>query len=60
MPFYRLYTLEAGKHIASPPREIECETDELAVQRATQLLDGKDIEVWERARLVTRLSSKDS
>ena len=59
MPLYRLYTLEAGKHIASPPREIGCETDEAAIQRARQLLDGKDIEVWERARLVTRVSSQD-
>ena len=50
MPTYRIYTFDEGAHILEPPKVIECENDEAAVKEAKQLLNGKLIEVWEKAR----------
>jgi hypothetical protein len=55
MPTYRIYTFDEGGHIQEPPKVIECEYDEAAVKEAKQLLNGKPIEVWEKARRITRL-----
>jgi hypothetical protein len=54
MPTYRIYTLEGG-HVREPPKIIECQNDDAAVNEAKQLLDGKLIEVWEQARCIVRL-----
>jgi hypothetical protein len=54
MPTYRIYTLEGG-HVREPPKIIECQNDDAAVNEAKQLLDGKLIEVWEQARFIIRL-----
>jgi hypothetical protein len=42
------------------PIESMCEGDEAAVAEATQYLDGHDLEVWNGARLVKRISAKDA
>jgi hypothetical protein len=54
MPDYRIYTLKDGK-IDSPARIATCASDQQAIDQAKQLLNGHDIEVWERARLVILL-----
>ena len=39
--------------------EIDCADDAEANEKARQLLDGHDIEVWERGRFISFLKSKD-
>jgi hypothetical protein len=56
MPTYRIYTFDEGGHVLEPPKVIESENDEAAVKEAKQLLDGKLIEVWEKARCIIRLN----
>ena len=55
MPTYRIYNFNESGHLLEPPKVIECENDEAAVKEAKQLLDGKLIEVWEKARCIIRL-----
>jgi hypothetical protein len=59
MPEYRICTLSHASKIASPPTDIECASDEEAVTEAKKLLNGLDIEIWQGARVVTRLRSAD-
>ena len=58
MAEYRLYTLNSFDAISRPPEVIECADDSEAIQKATQLLDGHAIEVWQAARVVVRLEPK--
>ena len=59
MTQYRLYTLSSERRkITGPPEIVDCTDDAAAVERATQLLDGHAIEVWESARLIVRLEPK--
>ena len=60
MPEYRLYRLTQGNHIVGPPDTVSFDTDDEAIQHARQLVDGVDIEVWDGARLVSRIKSEDS
>ena len=46
MPDYRVYFLDQGAHISSPPVILECADNEEAMQKARQYIDGKDIELW--------------
>jgi hypothetical protein len=55
MPEYRLYQLTKDNHIRAAPIILSFATDDEAVQHARQLVDGYDIEVWDRDRLVIRL-----
>jgi hypothetical protein len=55
---YRFYLFESDGHIAGPPRVVEFPDDRAAIQAAEALLDGKAIEVWDRARVVIRLEPK--
>ena len=54
---YRIFIFESGAHMTSqPPIEIECKDDGEAVNAAKQLVDGKDIELWEESRFIARFS----
>jgi hypothetical protein len=54
MPEYRItYGLTAIRSRA--PEEVACDDDQQAVQHAKQWLEGRDVEVWQGARLLTRL-----
>ena len=57
MPEYRLYTLLRGDKIAGPATQVECSSDEEAISQAKKFINGLDIEVWQDARLITRLQS---
>ncbi len=59
MTYYRFDPLRPDGHFLGPPTEVECADDEEALQMAKRALDGLDVEVWERGRLVARLSHKD-
>jgi hypothetical protein len=52
---YRFYFLESDGHIIGPPTISECEDDQAAIATAKTLLHRKAIEIWEQARLISRL-----
>ena len=55
MADYRIYVMSKGNHIAGAPRVVSCATDDEAIENAKRHLDGRDLEVWEGARLVRRI-----
>lgn len=59
MQAYRFYTLKNGNRIVAPPDVIECASDQEAIDEAKKSLDGFDVEIWQGARIVTRLRPSD-
>ncbi len=59
MPTYRLYFLDTDAHISRPPEAFECADDQEAVQKARQLIDGKDLELWDGPRRVAFIPRPD-
>jgi hypothetical protein len=55
MSVYRFYSIEKNGHIAGPPVVYELPQDHDALREAKKLLDGRDIEIWQDARLVAYL-----
>ncbi len=53
MSTYRVYFIDDGTHISRPPIVLECDTDQEAVEKARQYIDGRDIELWSAGRMVT-------
>jgi hypothetical protein len=58
MTHYRMYQIR-DRQIAGPPTEFEIPTDEAAIERAKQMLNGEDIELWQGNRLVIELKPQD-
>ena len=58
MSHYRLFSINESDHVAGPPKTFECDDDEAAIEKATTLLEGKDAELWEGARLVIRFNAQ--
>lgn len=59
MPSYRIYQMDSDGHISGPPWIVDCENDQQAIAAAKQHLDGKDLELWDKARRVAKLPSID-
>ena len=57
MPAFRIYTVGRDGHFKGV-KGIECADDQEAIHEAQQALDGRDIELWERGRFITRLAAK--
>jgi hypothetical protein len=55
MPVYRFYTITKNGHIDQPPVTRDLPNDKAAHEKAKQVLDGHDIEIWQAARLVAYL-----
>jgi hypothetical protein len=51
--------LKNGNEIAGPPKILQCGSDEEAIALASTLIDGLDMEIWQRARVVIRLQPND-
>lgn len=52
---YRAYVIdEAGHHL---PRfvSLDCTTDDMAIERAIDALNGHDIELWKGDRIIARM-----
>jgi hypothetical protein len=49
----RIYFLDNNGHISDPPEEVECVDDQVAIETAIPLLNGRAIEVWEGPHLMT-------
>jgi hypothetical protein len=56
MPNYRFYTA----NYMNAPDFVECASDQEAISRAKQLLNGSDIEVWQGTRIIIRLRTSDA
>ena len=60
MPNYRIYQIDKNDHVISR-KESVAPTDEAALEAAMQYLDlgDGDVEVWDHARKVGRLSKNN-
>jgi hypothetical protein len=57
MPEYRVYIVGSDGHFYdSVP--LECDDDYEAMEKAKQLVDGHDVELWQRARKIARFDHK--
>ena len=56
---YRIYLIDKNDRVISR-REMVAPTDEAALEAARQYLDDVDVEVWDHARKVGRLSKNIS
>jgi hypothetical protein len=56
MPSYRIYRL-ADNHIVGIPEIVKRESDQAVIEYAKEILDGRDIEIWDGPRVVIRLKS---
>jgi hypothetical protein len=57
MPEYRVYVVGGDGHFQrSIP--LDCASDEIAKQEAEKLVDGHDVELWQRDRKIARLECK--
>jgi hypothetical protein len=53
MPTYRIYSVDAGGHVTTPPIVIECDNDAEAVAKAKSLDFGsRCVEIWQGSRRV--------
>ena len=53
MPEYRVYVIgDDGHFMKSEP--LDCADDSIAIESAKQLIDGHDIELWQRDRRIAR------
>lgn len=58
MSDYHAYIMGADGHIIRR-HDIECDADDEALDLAKMLVDGHDVEVWQRDRVVGTIKSKD-
>jgi hypothetical protein len=58
VPEYRVYFINRTDIIIRPPETVACANDAEATQKAKQLVDGHDVELWEGPRLVIGIKSK--
>ena len=58
MAEYRIYKIK-DNHITEPPTVIQADADPVVIEKAKQMVDGHDVEVWEGPRFVIGLRSKD-
>jgi hypothetical protein len=54
---YRVYTVGIDGHFVGYEPLI-CDNDDDAIAKASSLMDGRDIELWDGPRLVVRLKPK--
>ena len=52
---YRIYTFREDGHF-STVRRIECADEKQAVQKAQQLVEGEDGELWQGEHLIARIT----
>ena len=55
MPEYRAYLIDSDGHFHSA-KPIEAPDDDAAVEAAKPLVDGHDVEVWQRDRKIIILT----
>ena len=58
MTYYRAYIIGQDGHFKEAIN-LDCADDTTAVESAKQLVNGHDVELWQRDRLVTKLASAE-
>ena len=58
MSQYRAYRVDVHGHILQAFEPIDADTDQQAIEAATQYLNGHDIELWQESRPVTLLKHR--
>ena len=58
VPEYRIYQLDESGHIGGPAEVIQAPSDNAATQVVMQMRDGRDLELWQGARLVVSLKRR--
>ena len=59
MPNYRVYTIIKSDKVAGRADVVTCATDAEALVKARQFLQSNDLEIWQGARMVSRLNAQD-
>jgi hypothetical protein len=54
--WYRVYILDSGGHITTPPYEIEADNDEQALDAAWDMIEVHAVDVWQGKRQVGKLT----
>jgi hypothetical protein len=57
MPEYRVYIIGSDGHFHSAV-PLECAHDDEAMERAEQLVDGHDVELWQSHRKIAKFDHK--
>jgi hypothetical protein len=57
--YYRIYELDDGGHISTPPAVVECANAQDAISQAAQAANGKAVELWEGARFIVRFPRRE-
>jgi hypothetical protein len=57
MPEYRVYSVGSDGHFFNSV-PLECADDAEATEHAKQLVDGHDVELWQRDRKIARFEHK--
>ncbi len=57
MPEYRVYVVGSDGHFFNAV-PLECADDDEAMERAEQLVDGHDVELWQRDRKIATFKHK--
>jgi hypothetical protein len=57
MPSYRFFLVGKDEHYLNV-HVFDCGDDGEAIEQGWHYVDGLDVEIWDRARLVKRLSTK--
>ncbi len=55
MPTFRIFTVGPDQHFSGMPEIVECVDDSEAVDKAMQLANGLDLEIWDNKRMVARV-----
>jgi hypothetical protein len=55
---YRVFVLNAGGHVTTR-HDFEADDDVQAVQIAQQYVDGHDVQVWQRDRMIGKLEKSN-
>jgi hypothetical protein len=50
---YRIFLLDDG-HVVQPSVFFECATDQEAIDKAQQIANGLDFEIWQGIRIIVR------
>ena len=59
MPDYRSFPLDSNGRVAAPGVDFEADDDDAAIAHAASELNGKDISLWNGARLVATLQANE-
>jgi hypothetical protein len=57
MSEYRVYVIGLDGHFINAVL-LDCANDKAAIESARQLIDGQDLELWQKDRLVAKFEGK--